>query len=368
MTPARLDGAPRSLRTARLAPLLLLASLPLGCGSISPSGTPTPPCDYPASAVALEDSSHPTHVVGTGTPESCTASVLEAAIHAGGVVTFDCGPNDFTIKLTHEIAIHNDAGPNQNGDLLIDGGGKVTLSGEGTSRILRQDGCDQSLQWITPHCQDYEHPRLVVQRLGFINGKASIPTSGEGAGNQVYGGGGAIFVRSGILKVVECTFQKNQIPLTGTDVAGGAIYTLSQHGPVYIARSTFGGSSGQGNYGSNGGALGSIGVSYRIVDSVFTGNQATGRGMSGGTPGGGNGGAIYNDGNTYTLSICRSQFTGNSANELAGAVFYVSNDLSGDLDVQSSTFSANAEGEPHERPGFFVLARATSFVDTTITR
>jgi hypothetical protein len=349
--------------------LSLLLGLPLGCGSIStPGAAPTDPCDYPSSAVALEDSSHPTTVVGTGTPQSCTADALESAVHAGGVVTFDCGPDPVTITLSHELAIINDAGPNQNGDLLIDGGGKVTLSGGGTTRILRQNGCDESLHWITSHCQDYEHPRLVVQRLGFVDGKASIPTSGEGAGNQVYGGGGAIFIRSGILKVVECTFRNNQIPLTGTDVAGGAIYALSQHGPVTIARSTFGGSAGQGNFGSNGGALGSIGVSYQIVDSIFSGNQATGRGMNDGVPGGGNGGAIYNDGNTYTLSICRSQFTNNSANELAGAVFYVSNDLSGDLVVQSSAFSANAEGEPHETPGFFVLSRTTSIEDTTITR
>jgi hypothetical protein len=64
--------------------------------------------------------------------------------------------------------------------------------------------------------------------------------------------------------------------------------------------STFGGEE-LGNVCSNGGALSSIGVSYTVINSVFTHNEAIGYGANpqrSGTPGGGSGGAIYNDGNT----------------------------------------------------------------------
>ena len=43
------------------------------------------------------DTSHPKTVVGTGTPETCTFAVLNAAVAAGGIVTFDCGPDPITI-------------------------------------------------------------------------------------------------------------------------------------------------------------------------------------------------------------------------------------------------------------------------------
>ena len=59
---------------------------------------------------------------------------------------------------------------------------------------------------------------------------------------------------------------------------------------------------------SNGSALSSIGVSWRIRDSVFQRNKAIGRGANPsrpGTPGGGSGGAIYLDGNFFTLRLDR---------------------------------------------------------------
>jgi len=55
----------------------------------------------------------------------------------------------------------------------------------------------------------------------------------------------------------------------------------------------------------NGGALSSIGVSWTVRRSDFSGNRAIGRGAdpARGTPGGGSGGgAIYNDGNRFRLT------------------------------------------------------------------
>jgi hypothetical protein len=197
-----------------------------------------------------------------------------------------------------------------------------------------------------------------VQNLGFADGVASDPDRG----------GGAIYARSGQLKVVNCTFVGNRCATSGPDVGGGAIQAFQQAGPVHVVNSTFG-VPGRGNVGSNGGALSSIGVSWTVLNGLFTGNQAVGTGRNpprAGTPGGGSGGAIYADGNTFTLSVCGSQVTGNSARELAGAVFLVSNDLTGSLLIDRSTFRANPGVDVQDLPGFFVLAGTRTITASTI--
>jgi hypothetical protein len=326
-------------------------------GQQPPAGNPSRLCAVPPGAAA-EDASAPTTVVGTGTPASCTPEAFEAAVGRAGVVTFDCGPSPVTITLPREIRLVNDAGVNRNGDLLIDGGGKVTLSGGGRHRILYLNGCDPAQHWITDHCQDYPHPRLVVQNL----------TLADGAAGDVDRGGGAIYARSGQLKVVNSVFLGNRCSTTGPDVGGGAIYAVQQAGPVFVVDSTFG-APGRGNVGSNGGALGSIGVSWTVLNGVFSSNQAVGVGQNPAracTPGGGSGGAIYNDGNTYALTVCGSDVSGNSARELAGAVFFVSNDLSGSVVIDRSTFKANPGLDVQDLPGFFVLAGSRTVTASTI--
>jgi hypothetical protein len=69
---------------------------------------------------------------------------------------------------------------------------------------------------------------------------------------------------------------------------------------------TFGGKTGFGNHGANGGAVSSIGTSDTILDSLFTDNHAVGHGAN--DRQGGNSGAVYNDGNTYALSLCGDRF------------------------------------------------------------
>ena len=86
-----------------------------------PYGNPNGHCTVPAAA-ALADVSHPTTVVGTGTAASCTADAVVAAVHAGGVVTFDCGAAPLTITVP-EIDIFNDGGATKDGSVTIDGGG-----------------------------------------------------------------------------------------------------------------------------------------------------------------------------------------------------------------------------------------------------
>ena len=315
----------------------------------------------PAAGQALSTST-PSHVVGTGTPASCTGAAVVAAVAQGGITTFNCGPNPVTITLSSTAKVFNDKP-----DVTLDGGGKVTLSGGDTVRILYQNTCDSAQVWTTAHCDNQSTPALTVQNLNFTHGNSSGQTTDGG-------GGGAIFVRGGRLKIVNASFTNNQCEATGPDIGGGAVRALSIYNnePVYVVGSTFGGAAGLGNFCSNGGALSSIGVSYSVYNSVFSYNRAIGVGANparSGTPGGGSGGAIYNDGNSFALQLFGTTMHDNSAVEGGGAVFYVSNDLTGTLTIASSSFANNPNPGFFTAgyPGFFILAAPGQPVVTAST-
>ncbi len=316
------------------------------------AGNPDGSCAVPDDARA-EDVSQPDHVVGAGTPESCTGAAFVEAVAMGGVITFDCGPAAHTIVLESTAKVVNDRGPK----VVIDGGNKVTLSGAGKRRILYQNTCDEAQVWTTSHCNDQPEPALTVQNIAFVDGssKSEDPESL---------GGGAIYARGGRFKAVNARFFHNVCDDTGPDVSGAALRVLNQSEgkPAYVVGCTFGGSEELGNVCSNGGGLGSIGVSYTVINSVFSHNRAIGNGANpakAGTPGGGSGGAIYNDGNTFTLRLCGTRIEHNTANEGGGAIFFVSNDRSGSLTIEDSTLRDNPSAgfETSGYPGIFVLAK-----------
>jgi hypothetical protein len=325
-----------------------------------PAGNGDGTCTVPAQAQE-EDTSNPDTVVGNGTPASCTPDSFVDAVARGGTITFDCGPDPVVITLDRTAKVFNDQDP----DIVIDGGGKVTLSGGGRVRILYMNTCDSDQVWTTPHCNDQDHPRLTVQNLTFVDGNAKAEDDG----------GGAIFVRGGRFKVVNSRFFNNVCHDVGPDVGGGAIRVFDQHEdrPVYVVNSTFGGEGELGNVCSNGGALSSIGVSYTVINSAFTHNEAIGFGANpqqSGTPGGGSGGAIYNDGNTFTLTVCGTFIANNTANEGGGAIFFVSNDRSGTLVIEDSVLENNpSDGfETQGYPGIFVLANGDPQVVNSVIR
>ena len=330
-------------------------------GEGPPAGNPDGHCVVPPEA-ALADTSSPTQVVGDGTPASCTSEAFVAAVALGGVITFDCGPAPLTITLAQTAKVFNDSTP----EIVIDGGDLVTLSGAGARRILYMNTCDEAQHWTTPHCQDQDTPRLTLQNLTFIDGNSTGDAT-EG------GGGGAVFVRGGRVRILHSRFFHNECDPTGPDLGGAAVRVLSQSGglPVYVVDSTFGGTPALGNVCSNGGGLSSIGVSYTVLNSLFSYNRAVGSGanpMAAGTPGGGSGGAIYNDGNTFTLTLCGVAMHDNHANEGGGAIFFVSNDRSGSLVIQDSVLRANpSDGfETSGYPGIFVLASGPPMVSGSI--
>ncbi|MFT4287563.1 hypothetical protein [Nocardioides sp.] len=294
-----------------------------------------------------------TTLIGDGTPASCTSAAVVAAVAQGGLVRFDCGPHPVTIAMTQTAKVVNTSRR-----VVIDGGGLVTLDGQGSRRIIYQNTCDQAQVWTTSHCDDQPRPRLVLQHLTLAHGYDDDTIEGTG-------GGGAVFARGGRLRIVDTRFVDNACRASGFDVSGAAVRAYDQYRdkPVQVSGSTF-----TGGRCSSGGAIGSIGVSWSIYNSTFTDNRATGQGASDEAPGGGNGGAIALDGNRFRLLLAGSTLTGNVAPEGGGAIFFVSNDLTGTMRIRRSTLRDNPSlGFENQRgTGIFFLGRRASYTASIV--
>jgi hypothetical protein len=280
--------------------------------------------------------------VGNGTPASCTQAALEAALAANnGRIRFSCGVAPHTIVVTAEKVIDD--------DLVIDGGGRVTLSGGGTTRILG----------IRPPWGTTPMPTVMLQNLSFVSGStAHLP------GNTVANGGGAIFKGPfANLRILDSVFSGNRGPATGQDVAGGALYAFGQ-GTTTIVRSRF-----TDNRCSSGGALGALGVedhSLLVFNSLFDRNAATG---TGGNPGnGGNGGAIYMDGANQTVGLCGVMISDNDANARGAGLFRVSNNGVGPMTIDRSSvlWNFSPAGDDSQAGGLYLQGLQSTIVGSTI--
>src|SRR6185437_10083979 len=171
----RRGGAVRTLAVMRRAPMVIACSLGAACALGAPYGLAGPataargarPVPVPAAGRPI-NTSHPNHVVGHRTAASCTSAAVVAAVRAGGVIRFSCGPNPVTITMRATAKVRNTSSR-----VVLDGGGLVTLSGGGRRRILYMDTCDPAQVWTTSHCQDQATPRLVVQNIAFTDGNST---------------------------------------------------------------------------------------------------------------------------------------------------------------------------------------------------
>jgi hypothetical protein len=287
--------------------------------------------------------STPKHVIGTGSPASCTSAKVVKAVAAGGVITFNCGPKPVTIAMHATAKVVNTSHR-----IVLDGGGLVTLDGGDKHRILYMNTCDSRQIWTTSHCQNQRWPHLTVQNMTFANGNSQVvqtPTSDYG--------GGAIFDTGGQLKVVNSRFIDNRCYHVGPDLGGAAIRALEQfhNRPIYITNDTF-----RGGRCSNGSALSSIGVSWTVLNSLMVNDNAIGHGANPaptGSPGGGSGGAIYMDGDQMTLLVEGTVIRDCHAREGGGAIFFVSDDNSGSATIKNSTLHANTSAKFQNYPGIF---------------
>jgi hypothetical protein len=293
-------------------------------------------------AGAAVNTSRPDRVIGTGTPAGCTSAAVVKAVARGGIITFNCGSKPVTITMTATAKVVNTSH-----QVVLDGGGLVTLSGGGKRQILYMNTCDKKQKWTTSDCYNQQWPQLTVQNITLKNGNSQVQQSQAQFGG---GGGGALFDEGGQLKVVNSRFLNNRCYQSGPDLGGAAIRALAQYRnrPVYITGDTF-----SGGRCSNGGALSSIGVSWVVTNSVMTNNRAIGFGANpaaSGTVGGGSGGAIYTDGDKYKLKVVGTVIRNNHAREGGGAIFYVSDNNTGWVTIKNSTLHDNPSAVFWTRP------------------
>jgi hypothetical protein len=252
------------------------------------------------------------------------------------VITFNCGTSA-TIYLTSPLTLRTDV------DTVIDGKTRVILDGQGRTRILTFDSPNFQATTTT----------VTIQNMIFRYGNRASGTPLPGAappcsqGTDLDGGGGAIYVRDGILRVLNSRFVSNRAAQLGPDVGGGAIYVLGSRATT-IVRSVF-----TGNSGANGGAIGALFGNVSVYNSRFASNTATGNGANNASDScptrsvgnGGNGGALYMDGaEAYGVTVCGSTFTGNRAGTGAfgGAMFRTANAARQALVLDRSLVRGNA--------------------------
>jgi len=260
-----------------------------GAGSVgeqagSSGEVPTTPlpavCEEPEPWLAPET----TRVVGDGSEASCTEQSLRDAVGEGGLVRFECGAEPVTLRITAPLEIRSET--------MLDGEGKVSLDGGGTTQILMV------------------YDRLSVRNLTLVNGKAPESEDADGIGGAIAGqyrsqvevrgctfldnsagrGGGAVGVwTGGALTVVASRFLRNH------SFYGGALYTLWS--PLSVINSEFIDNSTFVDHG--GGAIGTDGA----LDPEYR-NPVDGVDTAGGT-----------------VQICGSKFENNQAYGAGGAAF-----------------------------------------------
>jgi hypothetical protein len=315
-------------------------------GGVGQNGNPNGSCSSGVpSGGQPADVSSPTTVVGTGTAASCTFSALSAAVAKAGIITFNCGSAAVTIPVTSTLNLSTSK------NTVIDGGNKVTLDGGHAVGIMLLNGSSFQVS----------ETRLTLQHLALVNGKTTptmpFPTAPLPCSQGYYDGqGGAVHVNDGNLTVIDCLFDGNQAAQLGPDTGGGAIYIEgSKHGAIIV------GSTFTNNNAANAGGVGALFAELDIYNSLFQNNKAVGHDANNNDSSmcsinnnqgqheigsGGNGGAIYGDGNNFNITLCGDAVLNNAAgvNAFGGGLFFTSDNSTGVLTIIDTTMTGNTGG------------------------
>lgn len=342
---------------------VLLIALVLGAARVPAAAAP-PPAAGPVAVTA-----ETVKTVGNGTPRSCTPAALAQAVRGGGTVRFRCGPDEVTIVLDRTLVVcntstcrHLRADPKAAvvRELVLDGGGKVVLSGGGARGILYANTCQESFGWLSARCDLQTTPHVVVRHLVMQKGDATRAPVWGGRRLEDLRGGGAIAMRGGRLTVQDVTFRDNRCIARDSDAGGGAVRLTGQHVRTRVLGSTF-----LRNTCANGGAISSLQAPLLVRRSTLTDNTATGTGASSGQ--GGNGGAVYFDGTDQDVAVEDSVLQRNHAPEGGPGVFYVSNDRTGTLTITGSTITKNTGARFWTGSTRSIFFRGKSFVRVSST-
>jgi hypothetical protein len=264
-------------------------------------------------ATLLETARADDAVVGDGTPASCTEAALDDALFlvdfgpggSGGVVSFACGAADTTIPITTARFLGTE------GNVVIDGGGRITLDANESSRHFEVLGASVELR-----------------DLFLINGRAAT------------GSGGSIRVADGAsLNLVRVLLRSNRAADAGGAIAAGEASRVQLVASAVLANDAGigGGIAARGALdiddslialntaeSSDGGGVHVQGGATQVRASRFEGNAAV------------RGGALFaRDGVT---SIVDSTLRENVASADGGAVSIAASAL---LDTASSRWEGN---------------------------
>lgn len=208
-------------------------------------------------------------VIGTGTPASCqteqAATNLSNAVAAGGVISFNCGPDPVNI-----IANTNATDKT----VVVNGGGLVTLDGENLRQLFFVFGTGD----------------LTLNNISLVDGNASQ--------------GGALYVDTH----AQATVNGSYITSNSAN-SGGGVYN---RGVLTINSTTLGSNIASGN----GGGVYNNGGTVTITDSYLVSNQAQ------------NGGAVYTVGGQLTLqrsAVCSSAISSSGGGVFAAGPTTITN-------------------------------------------
>jgi cysteine-rich repeat protein len=268
--------------------------------------------------------------VGNGTAESCSEPALDTALARGRVVTFACGDDPVTIRLT-SVKVTTAA-------TSVDGGGTVTLAGGHATPLFRVNQGALTLRRLTIADGSAYTGAAVHVQAGAMLALDDCTLRGHHAWY-----GGAIY-NDGTATLADCTLTD------GSALHGGAIFN-SIYGALTVAGSTL-----SRNLAQFGGAIDNEGTAS--VDHCTLRQNWTS------TPGGG--GAIANVFESSVLRLSASTLTGN-VSYVGGAIYQES----GTAALEHCTLEANSTtsgggGGALYNSGFFVDGRA-ELTDCTLT-
>jgi hypothetical protein len=159
----------------------------------------------------------------------------------------------------------------------------------------------------------------------------------------------------GNLTVIDSIFTNDKAAPLGPDTGGGAIYIDGSKNGVLVVDCTF-----TNNSASNAGAVGALNAELDVYNSLITGNSAIGHDANNNNASmcsamnngqneigsGGNGGALYGDGDGFGIIVCGDDIEHNAAgvNAFGGGIFFTSDDFSGTLSIVDSTIENNTGG------------------------
>jgi hypothetical protein len=244
-------------------------------------------------------------VVGDGNPASCTEAALNTALAGGGLVTFNCGPASHTIALTTIKVIANNT--------QIDGDGLI---------VLDMANNDRHFYVAPPVTLQLAEIRLdngsIAGDGGSIRNDGTLIASDVTFGGNIATGNGGAIRNDGTLNIIDGLFATNV-----SDGNGGAIYNSSTGTMTVTDETLFFGNLA--DIPSQGGAIFNDGGTVQISDLVtFESNRSV------------DGGAIANAG-LGSLTVDGVRFLGNTGVNNGGAIA----NLSGFVTISTSRFSDN---------------------------